>query len=221
MKDWKLIVSVIGGTLAVLVGVSLFFSSPNSKASVPVDTSALIANAVNSSGPEAAPVTVVEFSDLQCEACRASWPQVESLLQKYPDKIRFIYRHFPLTSIHQHAVISAIAAEAAASQGKFWEYATLLFDQQDTWSQTRDPKELFTGFAKQIEIADPDKFQKDLENQVGKDRVLTELQLGNKFGVNATPTFFVNGEKTTAAGLQLAVEKVLSRDRSESPNASE
>ncbi len=211
MKDWKLIASVVGGTLAVLVGVSLFFSSPSSKKSSPLDIGALTANAVNAKGPESALVTVVEFSDLQCEACRASWPQVESLLLKYPDKIRFIYRHFPLTSIHQHAVISAAAAEAAASQGKFWEYADILFDQQDTWSQTRDPKELFASFAKQIEIPDLDKFQKDLENQTGKDRVLAELQLGNRFGVNATPTFFVNGEKVTAAGLQLAVEKVLSK----------
>ena len=211
MKDWKLIASVVGGTLAVLVGVSLFFSSSNSKPNSPIDNSALIANAVNASGPENSPVTIVEFSDLQCQACRASWPQVESLRQKYPDKIRFIYRHFPLTSIHQYAVIAAIASEAAAAQGKFWEYANILFDQQDTWSQTRDPKELFLGFAKQIEIPDIDKFQKDLENQVGKDRVLAELQLGNKLGVNATPTFFVNSEKTTATGLQLAVEKVLSR----------
>ena len=136
---------------------------------------------------------------------------MEALLAKYPDKIRFIYRHFPLTSIHQHAVISAVAAEAAAAQGKFWGYAGILFDQQDTWSQTRDPKELFISFAKQIEIPDIDKFQKDLENQIGKDRVLAELQLGNKLAVNATPTFFVNSEKTTATGLQLAVEKVLSR----------
>lgn len=211
MKDWKLIASVIGGTLAVLIGVSLFFSSPKSNESLPLDNSALTNNAVNTLGPQEAPVTVVEFSDFQCQACRASWPQVESLLDKYPDKIRFIYRHFPLTSIHQHAVIAAAAAEAAADQGKFWEYAGLLFDQQETWSQTRDPKELFVSFAKQIEIPDPDKFQKDLENQTGKDRVLAELQLGNKLGVNATPTFFVNGEKTTAAGLQLAVEKVLSK----------
>lgn len=211
MKDWKLIASVIGGTLAVLVGVSLFFSSPTPKQSAPIDNFSLTVNAVNAVGLDDASVTMVEFSDFQCQACRASWPQVESLLDKYPDKIRFIYRHFPLTSIHQHAVAAAVAAEAAAGQGKFWEYATLLFDQQDTWSQTRDPKELFTSFAKQIEIGDIDKFQKDLENQVGKDRVLAELQLGNKFGVNATPTFFVNGEKTTAAGLQLAVEKVLSK----------
>lgn len=211
MKDWKLIASVVGGTLAVLVGVSLFFSSPNVRPGPAVDISALTANAVNALGSEDAPVTVVEFSDLQCQACRSSWPQVKSLIDKYPDKIRFIYRHFPLTSIHQYATVAAVAAEAAAGQGKFWEYATLLFDQQDTWSQTRDPKELFVSFAKQIEIPDPDKFQKDLENQVGKDRVLAELQLGNKLGVNATPTFFVNGEKVTATGLNLAVEKILSK----------
>jgi len=211
MKDWKLIASVIAGTLAVLIGISLFFASPNSQPSPVLDNSALTANPVNASGPQQAPVTIVEFSDLQCEACRASWPQVESLLAKYPDKIRFIYRHFPLTSIHQHAVISAIAAEAAAAQGKFWDYAGILFDQQDTWSQTRDPKELFVSFAAQIEIPDLDKFQKDLENQVGKDRVLAELQLGNKLGVNATPTFFVNGEKVSSTGLNLAIEKILSK----------
>ena len=211
MKDWKLISSVVGATLAVLIGVSLFFSSPGGKQPLPVDPAGLTANAVNAKGSESAPVTIVEFSDLQCQACRASWPQVESLLAKYPDKIRFIYRHFPLTSINKHAAEAAAAAEAASSQGKFWEYAAILFDQQDTWSQTRDPKELFISFAKQLEIPDIDKFEKDLENQISKDRVLAELQLGNKFGVNATPTFFVNGEKVLSTGLNLAVEKILSK----------
>lgn len=210
MKDIKLIASILGGTLVLLLGISLFFVKAGGSAG-PIDSQKLVLGATNSQGPEAAPVTIVEFSDFECPACRAAHPLVESLVSQYGDKIHLIYRNFPLTSIHRNAMPTAMAAQAAGVQGKFWEYATILFDQQDSWSQVRNPADLFVTYAQQAEVSDIDKFRQDLEKQTYRDQVLKDLQLGNEIGITATPTFVVNGEKVSTDGLKLAVEKILSK----------
>lgn len=211
MKEWKIIASIAGLTLILLVGVSFFLSRPTNQSVSKVDPQKLVLGATHVSGEEKALVTIVEFSDFQCPACREAAPVIEDLIRKYQGKIKFVYRHFPLTSIHKNAILVAVAAEAAAEQSKFWEYSDILFDQQDAWSQIWDPRELFLTYAKQVGVSDLAKFQTHIESQASRSRILSDMNLGNQIGVDATPTFFVNGEKTTAAGLQLAVEKVLSK----------
>lgn len=212
MKDIRLIVGILGGTLILLVGVSLFFANPPiGGSSGSIDKQKLILGAVNNRGPENALVTIVEFSDFECPACRSAHPLVESLVNQYGDKIYLIYRHFPLTSIHRNALPAALAASAAGAQGRFWEYATILFDQQDSWSQVRNPADLFINYAQQVNVPDIEKLRQDLDKQTYRDQVLKDLQLGNEIGITATPTFMVNGEKVFADGLKLAVEKILSK----------
>jgi protein-disulfide isomerase len=80
-------------------------------------------------------VIVVEYSDFQCPACAAYFPMVEQVMDEYKDKVAFVYRHFPLTSIHPHAEPMARAAEAAGKQGKFWEMYELIFKNQNAWSR--------------------------------------------------------------------------------------
>lgn len=210
MKDLKHVASIIGATVIFIIGISLFIRKPASS-QVPVDQDSLVLGTANVRGPRQAPVTLVEFSDLECPACQQAQVTVWSLLDDYGDRIQYIYRHFPLTAIHQHALASANAAEAAAQQGKFWQYLEVLFDQQDSWSPVRHPTDLFLSYAQQVGIADIDQFRQDLKNQAFQDRVLADLKLGNESGVNAAPTFFVNGEKADISGLKLAVEKVLSK----------
>lgn len=210
MKDIKLIAGILGGTLILLIGVSLFFARSGGPAG-PIDNQKLILGATNSRGPENALVTIVEFSDFECPACRSAHPLVESLVNQYADKIYLIYRHFPLTSIHRNALPAALAASAAGAQGKFWEYATILFDQQDSWSQVRNPADLFINYAQQVNVPDIEKLRQDLDKQTYRDQVLKDLQLGNEIGITATPAFMVNGEKVDASGLQLAVEKIISK----------
>src|SRR5690606_21367780 len=99
-----------------------------------------------------------------------------------------------LISIHPNATRAAEAAEAAAEQGKFWEMHDLLYEQQAVWSSMANPSEQFKAFAKQLEL-DESKFVQDSSNSEVTSRVTRDFNDGGALGVNATPTFFLNGEK--------------------------
>jgi protein-disulfide isomerase len=145
-------------------------------------------------GDPNAAVTLVEYSDLQCPACRAAQPAVQEVLKQYGDKIRFVYRHYPLTAIHPNAPLAAEAAEAAGKQGKFWEMHDKLFDNQTSWSSLKDPLETFVFYAGELGL-NKDQFKTDFGNSAVADKIRAQALGGDKSGVNATPTFFLNGEK--------------------------
>jgi len=145
-------------------------------------------------GNENSNVKFVEYSDLQCPACGAYYPIVKQIVKEFGDKISFEYRHFPLKSIHANAQAAAIAAEAAGLQGKFWEMHDILFERQKEWSGERG-KNIFSKYAKEIGI-DVLKFESDIEfNESIKNKVKDDFQSGINLKVNATPTFFLNGER--------------------------
>src|SRR5216117_2425428 len=81
-------------------------------------------------GASHAPVTVVEFGDFECPNCKQAAPAVKLLLERFEERVRFVYRHFPLMDVHPHALLAAQAAEAAGAQGKFWQMHDMLFDNQ-------------------------------------------------------------------------------------------
>ena len=137
--------------------------------------------------------TLIEYSDFQCPACASFFPVVERLISENGDKVRFVYRHFPLPQ-HANAVPAAIAAEAAGTQGKFWEMYTLLFEKQDEWALVANPKTLFTQYATEIGL-NLEKFDTDYNSEEAKERVNAGVRSGLKAGVNSTPTFYLNGEK--------------------------
>lgn len=209
--NWKLIILVIAGTFAILIGVTFLLSKPIPNSSVKIDQQKLVFGAAHVLGGEEAEVTIVEFSDFQCPACKTAEASMERVLEKYQGKVKFIYRHFPLTSIHKNAMAAAIAAEAAGEQGKFWEYAKVLFEKQDTWDKLGSPADLFVNLAKEAGVADLEKFKNEISKQAKRDLILTDMNLGNQLGIDATPTFFVNGNKVSTNGLTLAVEKILSK----------
>ena len=154
---------------------------------------------------------MVEFSDFQCPACRSAALTVDGLLAKHEGEIKFIYRHFPITSIHKNAMAASIAAEAAGEQGKFWEYSKVLFEKQNAWDQLGSPQDLFINLAKEAGVGDLAKFKNEISKQAKRDIVVADMSLGNQLGIDATPTFFVNGNKVSTNGLTLAVEKILSK----------
>ncbi len=146
-------------------------------------------------GNEDAKVTLVEYSDFQCPACRAYEPIIEELLDSYSDEeLRFVYRHFPLSSIHPNAVAAAQAAEAAGEEGKFWEMKEILFANQAEWSDLEDPKPVFSGsYAKSLDL-DLGEFDEDmLEDDDSRARVEQDYQSGLALGIQGTPTFILNG----------------------------
>lgn len=139
-------------------------------------------------------VVLVEFSDFQCPACQSVQEPLKQILKKYEGKVTFVYRHFPLISIHKNAMVAAYAAEAAGLQGKFWEMHDLLFAKQSEWSDLSDPRDKFGEYITQLEI-DLDKFKSDLVSQAVKDVVAVDILATTRYRLSGTPTFFVNGVK--------------------------
>ena len=164
-------------------------------------------------GNAAAKVTIVEFSDFQCPFCKSYIDDTHSQIKtKYIDtgKVKLVYRHFPLTSIHPNAYKAAIASECANGQNKFWEYHDILFKNQETWSpQTAaDASTSFVSYAQQIGL-DTDLFQSCIDSEKDKKGVDDDMSAGNKAQVDGTPAFFINGYRLIGAQPFSAFEKTI------------
>lgn len=209
MKNIPLLIATLGGSLLFLVAIVFGFSKLSNK---PVDLSVVMGTAQYVTGDTEAKVTIVEFSDFQCPACQAAQSVLADLMQKHPKDIRLVYRFFPLITIHKNAQASARAAIASASFNKFWEYHDLLFTNQQDWGLEKDPQEKLVQYAVSLGI-DKDQFTNKLKD--GKSdadaAIAKDVQDGTTLGVQGTPTFFVNGEKSSTGDLTVLVEKALSK----------
>ncbi|HJS19449.1 MAG TPA: thioredoxin domain-containing protein [Anaerolineales bacterium] len=161
-------------------------------------------------GSEDAPVTVIEFADFQCPYCTGAESIVKQIVSQYPGKIKFIYRHFPLSAIHPHAMQSAMASECANEQGKFWEMHDLIFHrQQNLKGDNLSNEDFFVNIAREIGI-DVFSFNDCLDRQAFNDYISQDISDGLKYGVNRTPTFFVNREKVVGvSSLESAIVKAI------------
>ncbi len=139
-------------------------------------------------------VTLIEYGDFQCPACKSYYPIVKQLKEEYKDKIKFQFRNYPLSQIHPNAFMAARASEAAGQQNKFFEMHDLLYENADAWVPQTDPSSLFISYAAQLNL-DGNKFKDDLKSQKISDIINADLKEGQKVGVNSTPTFVINGKK--------------------------
>lgn len=139
-------------------------------------------------------VELVEYSDFQCPACRSYEGMLRQLITERGSMLKFTYRHFPLFQIHNNADITARAAEAAGKQGKFWEMHDLLFDRQTDWAEKLNSESLMKEYAKELGLNEA-QFASDLDSDFVKEVVAADYARGMQLGINATPTFFVNGVK--------------------------
>jgi len=145
-------------------------------------------------GPEDAPVTIVEFSDFQCPFCGRFHQQTYPRLREtYGDRIRFVYRDFPILQLHPNALISAQAANCANEQGKYWEYHDLLLTNQDQSDRTA-----LSNFAAQLEL-NMTAFDECLDSGRYEQEVNADTRAGSGYGVTGTPTFFINGRPLVGA----------------------
>ena len=173
-------------------------------------------------GSAKAPITIEEFADFQCPPCGGLSNVIKEIDKKHPDRVRVVFRHYPLKN-HQHAMPAALAAEAAAVQGKFWEMHDLLFQGQPTWSKAPEVQSIFEGYASSLGL-DLDRFRKDMADEKIKARVTADQERAASLGVNRTPSLFINGEAVpvsafSANGLQTAIQAVLDgRKPFEKPN---
>ena len=150
-------------------------------------------------GEPNAPITIVEFSDFQCPFCARfhsnTWPQLE---QNYisTGKVNFVYRDFPIQSIHPNAIPAALASECADEQGKFWEFHDMLFENQKRWQglSIQTGISTFKEYAQELGL-NMDEFNSCLDSEKYAQEVNKDLQDGREYGVTGTPGFFVGNEK--------------------------
>lgn len=209
MENWKIIALVLGGSvlLVVLAAVGLSRSAPVGGAKT-IDTTELLAGARWVKEVENPKVTVVEFSDMQCPACKAAQPFAEEV--KKMDGVKFVLRHFPLIQLHKNAWAGARAAEAARMMGEGDGYVNKLFDRQSEWSSLDNPEEKFVSYAKELGLLE-DEFLKKLKSDETDKLIGEDYALGNRLKLQGTPTFYVNGEQVSANFLKSKVEELLKK----------
>ena len=156
-------------------------------------------------------VTLVEFLDFECEACRAAFPMVEQLRAQYGDRVNFVVRYFPIQS-HFNAERAARAVEAAAQQGKFESMYKKMYETQSQWGEQRVPADAtFRGFATEMGL-DMAEFDAAYDDPATLDRVNVDVADGKALGVQGTPTFFLDGSEVSFQSyedLSAAVEQAL------------
>jgi protein-disulfide isomerase len=164
-------------------------------------------------GPAQAAVTLVEYGDYECPYCGAAYPIIKEVQKRMGERLRFVFRNFPITTSHPHAEQAAEAAEAAAGQGRFWEMHDLLYE-----NQQRLEDEDLRAYAEQLGL-EVEPFDEELAEHVHADRVHEDFMSGVRSGVNGTPTFYINDVRhddsyeldTLLAALERAAETERSR----------
>jgi protein-disulfide isomerase len=152
---------------------------------------------------------LVEYSDLQCPACKEFYSFLKDLEKTATPNAALVFRHFPLYQIHPNAFSASYAAEAAGLQDKFWEMESALYEKQSEWSALPSPKDYFVKLAGSLEL-DVEKFKKDLDSQAVKDRVQVDVSEAEGIGVNSTPSFFLNGRIVNVASMEEFKQLILS-----------
>jgi protein-disulfide isomerase len=138
-------------------------------------------------GPDHARVTVVEYGDFECPSCKVAATTPTLLMERFPNKVRFLFRHFPLVEAHPHALLAAEASEAAAAQGKFWPMYDALFRNQ---AHLKD-KDL-QRYAGELGL-DMTRYVAEMDDHIYLQKVREHIDSGTRSHIRATPTFFVNG----------------------------
>ena len=143
----------------------------------------------HSRGQANAPLVLVQYADFQCAHCALVHPVVDDLRRELKDSLLTVYRHFPLSQVHPRAKAASLAAEAAASQGKFWDMADLLHENNE---QLDD--ESLQRYAKKLKL-NQKQFDSELKSGVHEARIRADFLGGVRSGVNGTPSFFINGQR--------------------------
>jgi len=157
----------------------------------------------HSTGPDHAPVTLVEYGDFECPTCAAVEPAVRQLRERYPVDMRFVFRHFPLEDAHPHALLAAAAAEAAAAQGQFWPmHDRLIAHPTHLKRSDLDRHAAALGL-------DTARFAAELNDDIYLQRIREHQDGGRRSHLRATPTFFVNGVvQDVSGGMEALFQRV-------------
>ena len=197
---WLIFVAVV----ILLLGGLIYLSNKNK---VAIDTStintATVQKASDQSGNIAdhvfgkpdSKVVFVEYGDFQCPGCGGAHPTIKALTEKYEGQLTFVFRNFPITSIHPNARAAAAVAEAAGLQGKYWEMHNKLFENQSAWQNLASDKrtDFFSSYASELGL-DTNKFKEDVAGASVNQKITFDQALAKKDKVNSTPTFSLTGK---------------------------
>lgn len=204
--------------LASFVGIALIaiiFFGLSQKSSETSTESAISENLTrefnHKRGPDNAKVKIVEFYDPECESCSAFFPYIKEIVNRYEKDVQLIVRY---ALYHGNSLLAAKASDAAALQGKFWDFQELLFLNQPEWSHKKESSiSFFVKYAQDLEL-DISKFKADIEDLKRMEKINIDIEDGKKLGVNGTPTIFVNGKKLhhiSPESFQVLVESELNK----------
>jgi len=158
-------------------------------------------------GPEDAPITIIEFSDYQCTFCTKWYQEVHTrLMQDYAGKVKFVYRDFPLSSIHPDAQSAAEAANCAGEQGAYWQFHAALFSQNSEFGAAA-----YSRYATALEL-DIDQFNQCFSERRFKSEVEADFKYASSLGVSSTPTFFVNGLAVVGAQPYEVFQQIIDKE---------
>jgi len=197
--SWTIFIVFTVGVLAVLI-----IFSGNSQ----IDVSKVNVNAVQAaskqngniadhiSGKLGSKVTLIEYGDFQCPGCGSEHLHIKAITEQYADQLQFVFRNFPLVSLHPNAKAATGATEAAGLQGKYWDMHNKIYESQSDWENLTgtDRTNLFVSYAKALGL-NTTKFNTDLSSTAVNDKISYDQALGNKIGINETPTFYLDGVK--------------------------
>ncbi len=155
-------------------------------------------------------VTLVEYGDFQCPACKLYHPDVKQLLVNNPGKLKLVFKNFPLINIHPNAMDAAIAAEAVGKQGKYFEFIDMLYEKQAEWSELKVPDDKFAEYAKSLGI-DIEKYKNDLKDPAITALIDSQRNEGIANGVTGTPTFFLEGVRINTPANLVDFQKIISQ----------
>ena len=196
---------IFGAAIVAIIGGLVIYSHAVNPA---IDISGVNTNSIISAssqngeiadhvfGLASSKVTLVEYGDFQCPYCGQAHPQIKALTTEYQDKIAFIFRNFPLTTVHPNARSAAAAVEAAGLQGKYWDMHNLVYETQSDWENLTgtDRTDKFASDAVSLGL-NKDQFLKDFAGSAVDKKISFDQALGKKLNVDSTPTFYLDGTK--------------------------
>lgn len=204
---WIIFIVITVGILVLMV-----ISSGNSRVNVSnIDVNTIQkANSQNGNIPDhvsgkiGSKVTLTEYGDFQCSACASAYPRVKLITEQYKNQLQFVFRNFPLGESHPNGKAAAGVVESAGLQGKYWEMFDKIYSSQSNWTDLKGNNltNIFESYASELGL-NIKKFRNDLTGTVNSANITKKIDydyaLGRKVGVDATPTFFLNGVKMTTS----------------------
>jgi protein-disulfide isomerase len=195
IKQYSIWIAAAAAVVLAVVGLFWLVTTPPAGQNQAIKVAPITKRDITN-GDKKAKITLIEYSDFQCPACAAYHPIVNQVLTAYGKNIYFVYRMFPLTNAHPNSHIAAQAAYAALKQGQFTLMADMLFNKQREWADLQDPTTAFADYAKLLKL-DVGKFKTSMNSDEAKNYVNASEQEALSEGINATPTFIINGNKIT------------------------